>query len=134
MNSSYIGFFLSFLVGGIIVWIFLRATFAKTRVPRAEFDDLNSSYRDSIVENVVLEGQISSMQGRVEELSEKLLKAEQDLAIANDLLKSMNEILAKKMNAQKTGIENTGKKDGLQFEEKESGKNKTRPENSDQQQ
>jgi hypothetical protein len=80
----YVGFFLSFLIGGIIVWLFLRATIAKTKVPRTEFDELSSNFLDSIGENVKLEERISIIQERVEELSEKLLKAEEELSMAND--------------------------------------------------
>ena len=104
MNSSNVGFVLSFLVGGTIVWIFLRLVFAKTKVPRTEFDQLNAAYRDSIVECVKLEERIAVMQERVEELNEKLLKAEQERSVGNDEKKSIRS----------TEIENTGQK----FEEK----------------
>ena len=117
MNSSYVGFLLSFSLGGIIVWIFLRAIFAKTRVPRTEFDELNSNYRDSIVENVKLEERISIMQERVEELNEKLLKAQHELSIATDAknsVKSKNEMPEQQLNAQESEIENISQK----FEEK----------------
>src|SRR4030095_11449381 len=96
--SSYVGFVLSFLVGGTIVWIFLKVVFAKTKVPRTEFDQLNAAYRDSIVESVKLEERITVMQERVEELNEKLLKAEQGLSVGNDEKKSIRS----------TEIENTG--------------------------
>ena len=111
MISSYVGFFLSFLAGGTIVWIFLKTTVAKSGVPRTEFDHLNAAYRDSIVENVKLGEQISNMQERVEELNEKLLKADQELSIASDektSLKSENEILKEKLNRQKSESENMG--------------------------
>jgi len=87
MNSTYVGFLLSFLAGGIVVWLILKFTFAKSRVARTEFDHLNAAYRDSIVENVKLEERISNIQERVEELNEKLLKVEQELSIANDAKK-----------------------------------------------
>jgi SMC interacting uncharacterized protein involved in chromosome segregation len=108
MDSVYLGFILSFLLGGISVWIFLRVSFAKTKVPRTEFDQLNAAYRDSIVENVKLEERISTMQKGVEELNEKLLKSEQEILKVNDdknSLRSMNEILLKKLNAQRAEIE-----------------------------
>jgi len=89
MDSIYVGFILSFLMGGIIVWIFLRVSFAKSRVPRAEFDQLNTAYRDSIVENVKLEERISAMQRSAEELNEKILKAEEELCKVNDDKKSL---------------------------------------------
>ena len=82
MNNYIFGFVFSFYLGGTIVWFYMRATFAKTRVPRTEFDELNSNYRDSIVENVKFEERISFMQERVEELNEKLLKAQHELSIA----------------------------------------------------
>jgi hypothetical protein len=113
MNSSYVEYFLSILLGGTIVWLFLRATFAKTKVPRTEFEELNSNFRDSMVENVKLEERISIIQERVEELSEKLLKAEQELSIASDAknsLSSINPNLQEKMNTQKTDIENISQK------------------------
>lgn len=87
----------------------MRATFANTKVDRTEFDRLNSSYRNSIEENVKLEERISIMQERVEELSEKLLKAEEELSIADgakNSIRSMNEILYDKLKAQETQIEN----------------------------
>jgi hypothetical protein len=90
MNSSYAGYFVSILLGGTIVWLFVRATIAKTRVPRTEFDELYSNFRDSIGENVKLEERISIIQERVEELSEKLLKAEQELSIMDDAKNSLD--------------------------------------------
>ena len=100
MNNFYVGFVLSFLVGGTIVWFFLRLVFAKTKVPRTEFDQLNAAYRDSIVESVKLEERIAVMQERVEELNEKLLKAQQGFSVGNDVKKSIGS----------TEIENTGQK------------------------
>ncbi len=109
MNNYIFAFVFSFYLGGTIVWFYMRATFANTKVDRTEFDRLNSSYRNSIEENVKLEERISIMQERVEELSEKLLKAEEELSIADgakNSIRSMNEILYDKLKAQETQIEN----------------------------
>ena len=117
MNNYILGFVVSFYLGGAIVWFYMRATFLKTKVPRTEFDRLNSSYRDSIVENVKLEERITVLQQRVEELNEKLLKAERELSVVNDeksSLRSVNEILQDELNTYKTRIENTSQ----QFEER----------------
>jgi hypothetical protein len=113
MNSSYAEYFVSILLGGAIVWFFLRAICARTKVPRTEFDELNSNFRDSIGENVKLEERISIIQERVEELSEKLLKAEEELSIANDARNSessINQNLQEKMNTQKSEFENMRQK------------------------
>ena len=87
MDKIYVGFFLSFLVGGIIVWLYFKTIFAKTRVRRADFDDLNSSFRNAVVEKVKLEEQISSIQGHVEHLNEQLKKANEDLSRTKDINK-----------------------------------------------
>jgi hypothetical protein len=113
MNSSYLEYFVSILLGGAIVWLFLRAICARTRVPRTEFDELHSNFHDSIGENIKLEERISIIQERVEELSEKLLKAEEELSIANDARNSessMNPNLQEEMNIQKPEIENISQK------------------------
>ena len=113
MNSSYLEYFVSIFLGGAIVWFFLRAICARTRVPRTEFDELNSNFRDSIGENVKLEERISIIQERVEELSEKLLKAEEELSMANDAktsTSSINPNLQEKMNTERIEIENISQK------------------------
>ena len=84
MDSIYVGFLLSFLVGGMTVWIFLRIMCAKARVPRAKYDQLNAAYRDSVVENVKLEERIAIMQERVEEFGEKLLKRDEHFSLDKD--------------------------------------------------
>jgi hypothetical protein len=109
MNSPYLEYFVSILLGGTIVWFFLRAICARTRVPRTEFDELNSNFRDSIGENVKLEERISIIQERVEELSEKLLKAEEELSIANDVRNSESSINLN-LQEKRNEIENIGQK------------------------
>ena len=108
MVDSYIGFIVSFLLGGALVWLLLKAVCAKRRVPRSEYDQLNAAYRDSIVENVKLEERISTMQKGVEALNEKVLKAEIEISKVIDdknSLRTMNEILLEKLNTHKAGIE-----------------------------
>ena len=92
MVESYIGFLLSFLVGGAIVWLSLKMICAKRRVPRTEFDQLNAAYRDSVVENVKLEERIAVMQERVEELNGKLLKGAEQLSHDKDANDSSNQL------------------------------------------
>ena len=82
-------------------------------MPRTEFDELNSNFRDSIGENVKLEERISIIQERVEELSEKLLKAEEELSMAKDAKNSVSAIkpnLQEKTNTDRIEIEKISQK------------------------